>query len=107
MRSCDARRFLGLEPRVGEVRARRRLQRDGQFRTVILGEETDANGANRRHGTDEHDRDDDPGHGHTRSHKGAEVVLAERIGDDHDPDNRTGETGEPLGRKDERGDECA
>ena len=45
MRARDARRLLRLEPRVGHVRARRRLERDDELGVVILREEPDADGA--------------------------------------------------------------
>src|SRR5687767_8259182 len=54
----ETRRFLRLEPRVLEVRARRRLDLDVQLGVVVLGEEPDADDAGRRHGLHSDEGDD-------------------------------------------------
>ena len=89
MRARDARRFLRLEPRVLQVRARRRLERHDELGAVVFGEEAGADGAHRRHdlrqGIDEHARAD---HDHADRARHWQPLLVDAKHDDGDADER-------------------
>ena len=107
MRSGDACRLLRLESRVGEVRARRCLERDRHLRAIVLGEEPDADRAHRGHGAYQHHGHDETGDGNGTANDRVNPRSSEGVGDDHDADDGARETRHSFRRQDERGNERA